>query len=403
MGRTAAADPGRRAEPSPLQLEAMTTERPRILVVDDEEAILETMTFTFQDDYEVVTANDPRKALEILDEQAPFAVVLTDQRMPEMSGVEFVTEVCRRHPATVRMILTGFSDMDAIIQAINDGHVYAYITKPWEPEQLKQVMKQAVEHYKLTVENERLLADLRRANRFLAAVMDELDVGAIAVDADGVVQAVNRPVRDYLGLSGDAHGRPLESLLAQDKLQAFKSAAKESDEEEGDGASVAYHDVDVDGHRFRVTRRNLVDESGASIGHVVLFREISHEPLQRRVNELLGDIVGADEDLRAVLEHARDALPSVAAEVASSPIESAGMRELAERISRTRTAIDHWLEVDDALARDGFPDAQSLRDRIRIATSRWPLGNELPARVRELARRVEEYYESGEKPNEHVL
>ena len=69
--------------------------------------------------------------------------------MPEMSGVEFVSEVRRRHPATVRIILTGFSDMDAIIQAINDGHVYAYITKPWEPDELKQVMKRAVDHYRL--------------------------------------------------------------------------------------------------------------------------------------------------------------------------------------------------------------------------------------------------------------
>ena len=371
---------------------------PRILVVDDEEAILETMTFTFQDDYEVVTSNDPRKALEILDQEPPFAAVLTDQRMPDMSGVEFVSEVWRRHPATVRMILTGFSDMDAIIQAINDGHVYSYITKPWEPEQLKQVMKQAVEHYELTVENERLLSGLQRANLFLGAVMDELDTGAIAVDAEGVVQAVNRPVREYLGIPSDVHGRRLDSLLDQEKLGAFRSAAQKSGEE-----SQGYSDVEVEGHRFRVTRRNLVDATGADIGHVVLFREVSHEPLQRRVNEMLGDIVGADADLRAVLEHARDALPGVAEEVSGSHVESAGMRELAERISRTRTAIDHWLEVDDALAREGFPDAQSLRDRMRIAMSRWPLGDEVPARVKELARRVEEYYESGEKPSERVL
>ena len=77
---------------------------PKILVVDDEEAILETMTFTFQDDYEVFTSTDARKGLEILDEQSPVAVVLTDQRMPEMSGVEFVSEVCRRHPATATSI-----------------------------------------------------------------------------------------------------------------------------------------------------------------------------------------------------------------------------------------------------------------------------------------------------------
>ena len=180
---------------------------PKILVIDDEEAILETMTFTFRDDYQVFTSSDPRRALEVLDEQAPVAAVLTDQRMPNMSGVELVTEVCKRHPETVRMILTGFSDMDAIIKAINDGHVYAYITKPWEPDQLKQVMKQAVEHYQLTVENKRLLQDLQRANVFLAAVMDQLDTGALAVDAAGVIQALNRPVRDYLALEGDVRGQ----------------------------------------------------------------------------------------------------------------------------------------------------------------------------------------------------
>jgi response regulator RpfG family c-di-GMP phosphodiesterase len=175
----------------------------RILIVDDEEAILETMTFTFEDDYEVFTSSDARRALDVLEKNAPFHVVLTDQRMPNMSGVEFLAEVCERHPNTVRMILTGFSDMDAIIQAINDGHVYAYITKPWEPDQLKLLMKQAVEHYNLSVENSRLLLDLRRVNVYLEAVMDQLDMGALAVDEDGIVQAANRPVRDYLALEGE--------------------------------------------------------------------------------------------------------------------------------------------------------------------------------------------------------
>ena len=84
----------------------MTSKSPKILVVDDEEAILETMTYTFQDDYEVYTSTSARRALEILDQQAPVAVVLTDQRMPDMSGIDFVAEVCKRHPSTVRMILT---------------------------------------------------------------------------------------------------------------------------------------------------------------------------------------------------------------------------------------------------------------------------------------------------------
>jgi hypothetical protein len=249
-------------------------------------------------------------------------------------------------------------------------------------------MKQAVEHHKLTVENERLLEDVQRANVFLGAVMDELDTGAIAVDPSGVIQAVNRPVREYLGLTGDPQGSRLESLFEHEGLEAFKNAAC---------------DVDADGHRFRVARRSLTDESGGSIGFVVLFREVSHEPLQRRFNELLGTIAGSEAELRPVLEQARTQLPGIAEEVSASSVESAGMRELAERISRTRTAVDHWLEVDDAMAREDFPDAQLLQDRMRIATSRWPLGDEMPARVLELARRVEDYYESGEKTSSRVL
>ena len=96
----------------------------------------------------------------------------------------------------MRIILTGFADMDATIGAINDGHVYAYVTKPWEPDQLKQVVRRAVDHHQLACENERLLAELRARERLPQAVMDELDTGALAVDAAGVVRAANRPARD---------------------------------------------------------------------------------------------------------------------------------------------------------------------------------------------------------------
>jgi hypothetical protein len=79
------------------------------------------------------------------------------------------------------------------------------------------------------------------------------------------------------------------------------------------------------------------------------------------------------------------------------------MAELGERISRTRTAIEHWLAVDDALVREGYPDAQQLRERMRIALSRWPLPEEVPERVRALSRRVESYYQTGENPGQPVL
>jgi hypothetical protein len=99
----------------------------------------------------------------------------------------------------------------------------------------------------------------------------------------------------------------------------------------------------------------------------------------------------------------REQLPALSQELQGSGIASAGMSELAERISRTRTAVDNWLDVDDAMAREDLPDAQLLQDRMRVALARWPLAAQVPDRVRELARSVEEYYESGEKANQSVL
>ena len=377
--------------------------RPRILVVDDEEAILETMTFTFEEDYEVYTSRDARRALEILDEKAPINVVLTDQRMPNMSGVEFLTEVCRRHPATVRIILTGFADMNAIIEAINDGHVYAYISKPWEPDHLKQVMKQAVNHYELSVENERLLRDLKHANVYLEAVMDELDTGALAVDAQGVIQAANRPALDYLALEGDPRGQTLEEVIEAHGLQQVGGTVYRLAEDR----SVSFEEVDVTvagrTHRLRIAVRNLSDASGETFGRVVLLREISHEPLRRRFEESVAEIVGASGALRPVLEAERERLRTLATEVQALRIDSSGMGELSERMSRTVTAIDNWLDVDAALGREDYPDAQLLQDRLRVAMARWPLPDQVPERVRELVRRVEDYYESGDNPKQPVL
>jgi len=324
--------------------------------------------------------------------------VLTDQRMPDMSGVEFVTEVHRRHPTTVRMILTGFTDMDAIIQAINDGHIYAYISKPWEPDHLKQVMKSAVEHYKLAVENERLVGDLQKANRFLEAVIDELDSGAIALDSDGVIRAVNRPVREYFGLAHDPRGRRLDDLLADKGLEKVRSTAAAAVESNG----ATYYDLDLENHRFRVTSRPLT-ANGEALGRVVLFREISHEPLRRRFDDLVGEWLACDGPVRAHFEQGRGQLSELGEEVRGAAIQTPGMKELADRISRARTSVENWLAVDDALRNEEFPDAQVLQDRMRVASARWPLGTELPPRVANLAQRVADYYESGEQIREAIL
>ena len=373
--------------------------RPRILVVDDEEAILETMTFTFEDDYEVLTSSSARDALALLEREGPVAVVISDQRMPEMTGVEFLARVFALHPTTVRIILTGFADMDAIIRAINDGHVYAYITKPWEPDQLKQVVRRAVDHHALAVENERLVGDLRGANFFLEAVMDELDTGALAVDAGGVVRAANRLARAYLGIGTDARGRPLaEALPAGVREHVLPALSLESE-------AGAYQEMDLPvgrGVRLRVHARALAGPDGGALGRVVLAREISHEPARRKLDEIVEGVVSAHGALRERLAAAQRDLAALVRELGEMGVTSPGRAELRDRATRTQTAIEYWLAVDDALSREAFPDAQPLVDRMRLANQRWPQ-QRLPERVRELARRVESYYESGENPKQPVL
>jgi CheY-like chemotaxis protein len=376
--------------------------RARILIVDDEEAILETMAFTFEDSYDVLTAPSARDALALLDERSPVAAVITDQRMPEMTGVEFLAQVYERHPNTTRIILTGYADGDAMVRAINEGHVYSYVTKPWEPEELKQLVHRAVELHELRLTNERLVEHLQQVNRFLGAAIDEIPVGALVVDAAGVVRAANRPGREYLGIDADPRGQALAEVLASDALAPLREAASRL----GEGAGEPYEEIELaprgQALRLRVAVRTI-QASAQPIGRVLLLREISHEPLRRRFEETLNTIRTERDALRPRLEKAQQDLAECAAAVKQCGVGSPGMAELGERISRTQTALEYWLAVDDALVREGYPDARLLLERMRIAMARWPLPEDVPERVRTLARRVETYYQTGENPGQPVL
>ena len=381
-------------------------QRPRILIVDDEEAILETMTFTFMDLYEVLTTSDPTSALQIMQDNDPVAVVITDQRMPGMTGVELLSKIYERFPESVRIILTGFADSEVTIKAINDGHIYGYVNKPWEPDELKAIVRRATELHKLTRENRRLVDDLRDANLFLAAVMDRLRTGAIALDRDGVVRAVNKPAVAFIGLDEDIRGRSIEEILDREHLKELGVRVRALAEESGG----SFEEVDIGvgaGHRVRVSSQALADESGQTMGRVILFKEISHEPLARDLEELLVQVSETKSTeqgvLRKALETALTDLASFGERVSGLGIESANMSDLRERVSRTQTAIGNWLDVEDALAGDDFPDAQLLRDRLNVAGQRWPRSVPLPAGIVALSKAVEDYYESGENDRQRIL
>ena len=137
-----------------------------VLVVDDEEGILESLQFTLQDDYRVFTASTGARGLEIL-EREDVALIIADQVMPVMTGVEFLEQAIERNPQAIRMMLTGYADIGSLVRAINTGRIYRYIPKPWEPEELRLNVKRALEAYELTHENTELAAALSEANERL--------------------------------------------------------------------------------------------------------------------------------------------------------------------------------------------------------------------------------------------
>ncbi|HYG50965.1 MAG TPA: response regulator, partial [Flavobacteriales bacterium] len=138
----------------------MENQKFSILYVDDEPQNLVSFKVAFRRYYNIFTAQSGPEGIEIL-RNNKISLIITDQRMPEMTGVQFLEQVTKEYPETVRMILTGFSDVDAIIDAINTGRVFRYITKPWEPVELKMTLDNACQLYYLQQNNKKLLDELQ--------------------------------------------------------------------------------------------------------------------------------------------------------------------------------------------------------------------------------------------------
>jgi response regulator RpfG family c-di-GMP phosphodiesterase len=134
--------------------------KPKMLVVDDEPDNLDLLYRTFRRDFNVLRAESGVMALETLAQEGEVAVIISDQRMPEMKGTEFLSKTVPQYPDTMRIILTGFTDVEDLVEAINSGQVYKYITKPWDPNELKAVVSRAAETYELLKQR---TEELRRA------------------------------------------------------------------------------------------------------------------------------------------------------------------------------------------------------------------------------------------------
>ena len=150
-------------------------QRYKILIVDDEPDNLQLLYRTLRRDYDVTKAQGPLEALDIVKENQ-FNCILSDHKMPDMDGVEFLKRTYDMYPDTIRLLVTAYSDVEILMNAINYAKIYRYIKKPYSPEELLHIVQLALEYYQLKEDNKKLIVDLKDLfSGTINAIMDALD------------------------------------------------------------------------------------------------------------------------------------------------------------------------------------------------------------------------------------
>jgi signal transduction histidine kinase/PleD family two-component response regulator len=287
-----------------------TTYKPRVLVVDDEPQILESIHALLEDDFDVVVSSDATEAVEVL-KNAQIAVILADQRMPKLTGGEFLARAREICDAT-RILITGYVDIDALIRAVNDGQIHSYVPKPWEPANLKITVLKAATYAKEVTQRKRAAeivseqqdalarseAAHRQQTKILRSVLDSMSDAVMVADERGKIVLLN-PAAEQLADSG-ASDTPLSkwserygifrpgtaSLYPADELPLARAIRGET----ADGIELFVRNADKpEGRSLTVSVRPLKDDSGDIRGGVAVVRDVtqakSAESLLRQAKE----------------------------------------------------------------------------------------------------------------------
>lgn len=193
-----------------------------LLVIDDEPSILSSLRRQFRRNYDVHIANSAKEGLELM-KKHPIQVIISDQRMPGMSGGEFFTQVKHEYPDATRLLLTGYADIQAVIEAINDGNIYRYITKPWDPVELDTIVREAFSRHNLIVRNKELMNELVEANQDLEKRVNErtLELTKLNKEKDRMIGIVAHDLRGPLGTIKMCHDVIAENSTDNETRKEF--------------------------------------------------------------------------------------------------------------------------------------------------------------------------------------
>jgi signal transduction histidine kinase len=193
-----------------------------LLVVDDQEAVIASVEELLRGRYQVLGARNVAEALALL-RQGGVAVVMADQRMPEVSGSELLAQISTLDPDVTRILMTGYPDIEAVMQAINQGKIYYYVPKPWDSNELEAIIDKAFEYHHLLRERRRLIARLREANSALEAKVQartqELQ------EKNAALEAMNMLKNEFLGIAAHDLRSPIGNIQNLAELLLDSSAS----------------------------------------------------------------------------------------------------------------------------------------------------------------------------------
>ncbi len=222
----------------------MKTDRKTVLCVDDEINILNALKRLLRkEEYNLLTANSGLEGIALIEKQ-PVHLVLSDQMMPEMMGTAFLQKVKEVSPDTVRVVLSGYADVSVILDAINKGEIYRFLTKPWNDEELKVSINQCLAHYDLMLENRLLMEQIQVQNEKLRTLNDRLEeavaertkalqlsqeileklpVPVIGVSEEGMVVFTNEMIRSrFVALCPMAVGMDIQEIFPTDVVNMVR-------------------------------------------------------------------------------------------------------------------------------------------------------------------------------------
>ncbi|MEO7036749.1 MAG: EAL domain-containing protein [Polyangiaceae bacterium] len=257
--------------------------RDTILVVDDEPQVLVALEDLLSDHFLVLKSESAESALRLVEQQPDIAVVVSDQRMPRMHGDELFRRLRAGYSAE-RILATGYADLNAVIRAVNDGQIFAYVTKPWDPDDLRAKIQRAADHF-------RLARDLEQERQLLEDLMNSVPDAIYFKDTALRFQRVNAEFSSVLGarMPLPIVGRTLSELSPG--VPGVEAAEEQEREllEANEPARDVVTNFTIDGqqHWFSTTKAPIRNRSGQAVGLVAIARDITIRKLQEaRISRL---------------------------------------------------------------------------------------------------------------------